>query len=294
MALKRSTGERIFYLFDACFLIIFMILCLYPFLYVAFASVSNPIDIVKHRGILLRPLGFTLASYKMVFENPMILVGYQNTLIILAAGTTLNLLLTAFGAYGLSRKKVVLRNIIMFGIVFTMMFRGGLIPLYLQVRNLGLLDTRWALVLPSAISAWNLIIMRTYFLTIPDSLEESARIDGANDWTILFRIILPLAMPVVAVMLLFYGVYHWNAWFHAMIFLRERTLYPLQIILREILIANDTSMMTTSLIDVRDEEQIGETIKYSTIMVATLPILFIYPALQKYFMKGILIGAIKG
>ncbi len=294
MALKRSTGERIFYFFDASFLIFLMILCLYPFLYVAFASVSNPKDIVQHRGILLCPLGFTLASYKMVFENPMILVGYRNTLIILVAGTSLNLLLTTLGAYGLSRKKLLLRNMIMFAVVFTMMFRGGLIPLYLQVRSLGLLDTRWALILPSAISAWNLIIMRTYFLTIPDSLEESARIDGANDWTILFRIIFPLAMPVVAVMLLFYGVYHWNSWFHAMIFLRERTLYPLQIILREILIANDTSGMTTSLVDVRDEEQIGETIKYSTIIVATLPILFIYPALQKYFMKGILIGAIKG
>ncbi len=292
--MRRTAGETAFQALDILAMILLMAACLYPFLYVMFASVSLPERIVVHRGILLAPLGFSLDSYESVFKNPNILTGYENTLIILVAGTTLNVLLTALGAYGLSRKQFALRGVVMFAIVFTMMFNGGLIPLYLQVSRLKLLDTRWALILPSAISAWNLVIMRTYFLGLPDSLEESARIDGANDWRILFRIILPLSMPVVAVMILFYGVSHWNSWFHAMIFLRERSLYPLQIILREILIANDTLRMTTNAASSIDMEQIGETIKYATIVVATLPILLIYPALQKYFMKGVLIGAIKG
>ena len=292
--MKRTRGETVFQAFDLLLLTSFTFACVYPFIYVLFASVSDPARIVAHRGILIAPLGFSLGPYRMVFENPHILSGYKNTLIVLVAGTTINLFLTSLGAYGLSRRRIALRDVLMFLIVFTMMFRGGLIPLYLQVGSLGLVDTRWSLILPSAVSAWNLVIMRTYLLSLPDSLEESARIDGAGDWTILFRVVLPLAMPVVAVMTLFYGVHHWNSWFHAMLFLRNRALYPLQLILREILIANDTRSMTTSLISSVDEEQIGETIKYATIVVATLPILCAYPMLQKYFVKGVMIGAIKG
>ncbi len=292
--MKRSRGETVFQAFDLLLLTSFTFVCVYPFIYVLFASVSDPARIVAHRGILIAPLGFSLGPYRMVFENPHILSSYKNTLIVLVAGTTINLFLTSLGAYGLSRRRIALRDVLMFLIVFTMMFRGGLIPLYLQVGSLGLVDTRWSLILPSAVSAWNLVIMRTYLLSLPDSLEESARMDGAGDWTILFRVVLPLAMPVVAVMTLFYGVHHWNSWFHAMLFLRNRALYPLQLILREILIANDTRSMTTSLISSVDEEQIGETIKYATIVVATLPILCAYPLLQKYFVKGVMIGAIKG
>ncbi len=294
MAIGRSLGERVFDAVNTALMLLSMFLCTYPLLYVAFASVSEPARIVAHRGLLLHPLGFKLESYKRVFENPMISVGYLNTLFLLVVGTSINLALTTLGAYVLSRTKFKLRHVVMFGIVFTMMFKGGLIPFYLQVRDLGLLDTVWSMILPSAISAWNLIIMRTYFLGIPDSMEESAYVDGANDWVVLLRIILPLATPVVAVMVLFYGVQRWNAWFHAMIFLRERNLYPLQIILREILIANSTNSMTGGINDSEDAAQIGETIKYATIIVATLPILLIYPLLQKYFVKGVMIGAIKG
>jgi putative aldouronate transport system permease protein len=293
-AMRRSGGELAFQVIDSLAMILLMLVCLYPFLYVAFASVSLPVRIVVHRGLLLAPLGFSLSAYEAVFANPNIISGYVNTLIVLFAGTSLNLLLTSLAAYGLSRKQFGARSVLMFAIVFTMLFNGGLIPLYLQVNKLHLLDTRWALILPSAMSAWNLVIMRTYLQGLPDSLEESARIDGANDWRILFQIILPLSMPVVAVMVLFYGVQHWNSWFHAMIFLRNRGLYPLQIILREILIANDTMRMTSAAAASVDMEQIGETIKYATIIVATVPILAIYPALQKYFMKGVMIGAIKG
>ncbi len=292
--MKRTGGEIVFQAFDLLLLTAFAFACVYPFIYVLFASLSDPARIVAHRGILVAPLGFSLGPYRMVFENPHILSGYKNTLIVLVAGTSINLFLTSLGAYGLSRRRIALRDALMFLIVFTMMFRGGLIPLYLQVGSLGLVDTRWSLILPSAVSAWNLVIMRTYLLSLPESLEESARIDGAGDWTILFRVVLPLAMPVVAVMTLFYGVHHWNSWFHAMLFLRDRALYPLQLILREILIANDTRSMTTSLISSVDEEQVGETIKYATIVVATLPILCAYPLLQKYFVKGVMIGAIKG
>ncbi|MCI1777270.1 MAG: carbohydrate ABC transporter permease, partial [Paenibacillus lautus] len=242
--------------------------------------------------ILLWPKGFSLDSYRMVFENPNIIRSYLNTIFYVVVGTTLNILMTALGAYGLSRKNVMWKGAIMMLIVMTMFFDGGLIPKYLLVKNMGLLDTYWALIIPSAMTTWNLIIMRTAFQGVPDALEESARIDGATDWTILFRIIIPLSLPVIAVMVLFYGVWHWNKWFDALIYLRDRDLFPLQLILREILIQNDTSSMMTS-VGGGDRMPVGETIKYATIMVATLPILFLYPFLQKYFVKGVMIGAIK-
>lgn len=293
MAIKRSNGEKAFDFMNMLVLFILVVLTLYPFLHVAFASISEPSQLIRHRGLLLRPLGINLASYRMVLNYPMIIKGYQNTVFIVVIGTTLNLLMTSLGAYVLSRRGVYWKNLIMFVVVFTMFFSGGLIPFYLQVRNLGLADSRWALIFPTLLSTWNLIVMRTSFAAIPDSMEESARIDGANDFVILFRIILPLSVPVIAVMVLFYGVGHWNSWFNAMIFLRTRSLYPLQLVLREILISSDTSQMTTN-VGAVDVEAVGQTIKYATVMVATLPILFIYPFLQKYFVKGIMIGALKG
>ncbi len=293
MAIRRTTGERLFDSFNTILLSGLIILTLYPLLYVAFASVSAPELLIRHRGLLYMPLGWNTAAYERVLNNPMILKGYQNTIFIVVIGTSLNLLMTSLGAYVLSRQGVMLKNLIMFVVVFTMFFSGGLIPFYLQVRELGLSDKVWALIFPTLVSTWNLIIMRTSFQGIPASMEESARLDGANDLHILFLIILPLSLPVVAVMILFYGVGHWNAWFNAMIFLRSRTKYPLQLILREILISSDTSSMTTNVSGV-DQEAVGQTIKYATVVVATVPILFIYPFLQKYFVKGIMIGALKG
>ncbi len=293
MAIRRSNSERLFDGINAILLTLLIVITMYPFLHVAFASISDPSRLIQHRGILFSPLGFNMASYTMVLRNPMIIKGYQNTIFIVLVGTTLNLLMTSLGAYVLSRKGVYWKNFIMFVVVFTMFFSGGLIPFYLQVRMLGLSDKIWALIFPTLLSTWNLIVMRTAFLAIPDSMEESAKIDGANDFVVLFRIILPLSIPVVAVMILFYGVGHWNAWFHAMIFIRTRQLYPLQLILREILISSDTSQMTTN-VGAMDVEAVGQTIKYATVMVATIPILFVYPFLQKYFVKGIMIGALKG
>ncbi|AIQ24143.1 carbohydrate ABC transporter permease [Paenibacillus sp. FSL E2-8871] len=291
--MRVSLGEHIFRVCNTLFLSALMIVTVYPILYVAFASFSEPALMMAHKGILWKPLGFSLETYEAVFSNPMILLGYRNTLFIVIVGVALNLLLTSFAAYALSRKTLQYRKQLTLFIVFTMFFSGGLIPFYLLVRGLGITDTLWALILPTAISAFNLIIMRTSFEAVPDALEESAKIDGANDFGILFRIFLPLCKPVLAVVGLYYGVSHWNSWFNAMIFLQDRSLYPLQLILREILIIGEANSMAEGAS--QDEIIIlGETLKYATIMVATLPIFLVYPLLQKYFVKGALIGAIKG
>lgn len=295
MVVKKSLADRAFDIINTVFMILMIIITVYPFIYVIFASISESKQLIGHSGLLLKPKGFSTAAYKLVFLNPNISTGYKNTLFVLVLGTFINLLLTSLGAYVLSRKNFGFRKFMMIMIVFTMYFNGGLIPRYLLIyNNYHLGNSLWALILPSAISTWNLIVMRTSFLSIPDSLEESAKIDGANDIIVLFRIILPLSLPVVAVMILFYGVSHWNAWFDAMIFLRDRELYPLQLILREILISNSTDIMLGGATDFDDRELVGETIQYATIMVATLPVLFIYPFVQKYFVKGVMVGALKG
>lgn len=293
MLIKRSMGEWIFDCFNIILMLLLAVVTIYPFLYVLFASLSEAAYVVQQRGLFLYPKGFNIEAYKLVFHNPAITTGYINTFFYVIVGTALNLLMTSLGAYALSRQNVMWKNPVMFMIVFTMFFSGGLIPTFLLVNELGMLDSRWALIIPSAMSAYNLIIMRTSFQGIPVSLEESAKLDGASDFTVLFRIVLPLSMPVVAVMILFYGVGHWNGWFQALIYLRTRDLYPLQLILREILITNSTDTMMTGVAG-GERAQIGETIKYATIIVATVPILLLYPFLQKYFVKGVMIGAIKG
>ncbi|MFK7692223.1 carbohydrate ABC transporter permease [Paenibacillus sp. HJGM_3] len=271
-----------------------IVVTLYPFIYVIMSSLSDSRLLLSHTGILLWPEGFTWGAYKLVFLNPNILRGYANTLFVVTVGTSINLFLTCLGAYVLSRRGVPWTNKLMLLIVFTMFFSGGMIPSYLLVNNwLHLGNSLLALIIPGAISTWNLIILRTSFASIPDSLFESAKIDGAHDFTILARIVVPLSLPVLAVMTLFYGVHHWNAWFSSMLYLRDRSLFPLQLILREILIQNSTEYMTSHS-SAGEIETVGESIKYATIMVATLPILFIYPFLQRYFVKGVMIGSIKG
>ncbi|GAA0134037.1 carbohydrate ABC transporter permease [Paenibacillus sp. YSY-4.3] len=274
-------------------LILLVVVTLYPLLYVLFASFSDAGKLIVNKGILWRPLGFSLDAYKSVMANPGIGIGYRNTIFIVIMGVAVNLFMTALGAYVLSRKNVMWNNVLMFLIVFTMFFGGGLIPLYLIVKDVGLLDTLWSTIIPFAVSTFNLIIMRTSFMGIPDSLEESAKIDGANHFTILFRIIIPLSMPVIAVMILYYAVDKWNGWFYASVFIKSRELFPLQLVLREILIANSTDSMSAGA-SAGDRHQIGETIKYATIMVATVPILCVYPFVQRFFVKGVMIGSLKG
>ena len=291
--IRQTKGEKIFNIINVSILFVLVVVMLYPCIHVLCASLSDSNQLMIHGGFLLYPQGFTLAAYKEVFQNQLIWSGYGNTLINLVLALILNISLTTLGAYALSRKELMLRRPIMLMIIFTMFFSGGMIPNYILVRSLGMVDTRWALFIPTAISAYNLIIMRTSFESIPDNLIEAAKLDGAGDFTILFRVAIPVSKAVIAVMVLFYAVEQWNAWFPAFIYLKDRGLWPLQLVLREIVIANNLSDMLTG-VDSAELVSVSESIKYATIVVATLPIVCVYPFLQKYFVKGVMIGAVKG
>lgn len=289
--IKKSKGAAIFDTVNVTLMIVISLCMLYPMLYVIFASFSDPTAFTKHGGLLLAPAGFSLESYKLAFENPMLFRGYLNTIIIILVSVTLSMILTSLCAYVLSRKDFKLRKFCTVAIVITMFFSGGMIPFYFTVKDLGLENSMWSLILPTAINTFNMIILRTSFESIPSALVESASIDGAGHWTILFRIILPLSKATLAVLVLYYAVANWNSWFNAMLFINDRDKYPLQLVLREILITSDTSSMTAG---ESDREFIGETIKYAIIVISTVPILCIYPFLQKYFAKGVMVGSVKG
>ncbi|MBP3360442.1 MAG: carbohydrate ABC transporter permease [Clostridia bacterium] len=264
----------------------------YPILYVAFASMSDSNLLMAHSGLLIRPLGFNLKGYTEVFKNPMTLSGFGNTIFYVGVGTLINMFVTTLGAYALSRPQLWIKKYVNLGIVFTMFFSGGLIPLYILVKNIGIYDTRLSLLLPVAVNSWNYMVMRSSFAGFSKSIEEAAKIDGANDFQILFKIALPVFGSTLAVMVLFYSVGHWNSWFQASIFLRKRNLYPLQLYLREVLILSNTEAMSGSA-NTGDALAISETIKYSTVMISTIPILVAYPFLQKYFVNGVMVGAVK-
>ncbi|WP_068776372.1 carbohydrate ABC transporter permease [Paenibacillus sp. FJAT-26967] len=271
------------------------LLVLYPLVYVFSASLSNPAAVFQGQ-MWLWPVDLTLTGYKRLFQNSEILIGYRNTLLYTVAGTAINLVMTIAAAYPLSRRDFYGRNFFTMMIVFTMFFSGGMIPTYLLVKNLGLLNTFWAMVLPSALSVWNILIMRTFFQnSIPHEIEEAASMDGSSNLQTLWRIVLPLSVPILAVMVLFYSVGHWNSYFSALVYLSDRDKYPLQLILREILLQGEMQEM----VDVREGTLSNslldaEAIKYASVIVANLPMLILYPFLQKYFVKGVMIGAIKG
>lgn len=290
MKKNKAMGDRIFIIAVYLLMGLMALACLYPMWHVVMASFSDPIELMRHTGVIWKPLGLSLEGYRVVIQNPNIPVSYLNTIFYVLLGTSINMLLTTLGAYALSRKGFMFKKTLTLLIVFTMYFNAGLVPNFLLVKGLGLYNTVWALVLPGAVSTWNLIVMKTSFQAVPVSLEESARLDGANDFTILFRIFLPLSKATVAVMILFYAVAHWSSWFNAMIYLRDRSKFPLQLIMREILIANSTSGNT--LMDT-DAMFLQEVVKYATIVVSTVPILFIYPFTQKYFMAGVMMGSVK-
>ena len=293
MSIRKSTGDRIFDAVNTLLLIGVVIITLYPLLYVFFASISDPASIAAWRGMLWYPIGFSTKAYEAVFANPFILIGYRNTLFYVIFGTAANMLMTTLGAYALSRQNVLWKRPLSLLIVFTLFFSGGLIPSFLLVaKTLDWIDNPLAVIVPGLINTFNLLILRTSFESVPPSLEEAARIDGANDFTILFKVIVPLSLPSIAVITLFYAVGHWNAFFSALIYFRDVNLFPLQLILRQILIANDTQNMTAGTSS-GDVEAIATTIKYAIIIVATVPILCIYPFLQRYFVKGVLIGGVK-
>ena len=294
MKYKSSLGSKLFDAFNYLFLTILTLLFLYPFLYVIFASLSDTQLFVQQRGILLAPVGFSLNSYLTVFKTPEIWVGYGNTILYLVTGTALNIVLTTLGAYVLSRRKLYFKNAMMAMITFTMFFSGGLIPSFLLVKSLGMFNTLWAVIVPIAISAWNLIIMRTTMMQIPAEMEEAAIIDGANAFQVLMKVILPLSTAIIAVMILFYAEGHWNSWFRESIYLKDRSLYPLQLLLREILIQNELMQLTINAGGDVNFDSVAETIKYAIIVVATVPILLVYPFIQKYFTQGVMVGSLKG
>ena len=250
---------------------------------------------MSQSGLILFPHGYNIDGYKLVFSNTQLMGSYGNTIFYVIAATALGLLITVLGAYPLSKKELLFSNALMLIISFTMLFNGGMVAFYIVVKNLGLLDTRWAVILPTCVSAFNLILVRTAMSTIPKALEESAMLDGASYVRILFQIELPLIKATLATVILYYAVAHWNSWFNASIFLKDRTLFPLQLILREILIANDTASTATQSGEVAGNADLyKQLVKYCTIMVATVPVLCFYPFIMKYFEKGVMIGSIKG
>jgi len=292
---QQSRADKAFEAVNLFLLVCIVIVVLYPLVFVAFASISNPASVING-DMLFWPKGFTLKAYERVFQNVDIMRGYGNTILYTLIGTAVNLVMTILAAYPLSRKDLAGRNALMILFVFTMYFSGGLIPSYLIIKSLGMVNTFWALIIPNAVGVWNIIIMRTFFQhTLPHELHEAAVIDGCSNFQLLMKIVLPLSMPVIAVMILFYSVGHWNSYFSALIYLSDRDKYPLQLILREILVQNQTQeMMQMSEESATQQALMAAGIKYAVVIVANLPVLLLYPFLQKYFVKGMMIGAIKG
>ncbi len=293
--IKKSPSRVIFEIINTIFLVLVTICFLLPMWHVICCSFSDPQKLNINFGAVLWPLGTpTLSGYEMLGNNTALWKAYGNTLLYVAAGTSFSMILTTIGGYCLSRKCFGLRKALTLFLSFTMLFDGGLIPTYMVVKALGFVQTRWAVIIPGGVSVMNLIIMRTSFEQVPSALEEAARIDGANDFQILWRIFLPLTKATTAVIALFYAVAKWNSWFHPSIYLSgKRDLYPLQLILKEVLINSSITDMVSS----SDDFMVSQAkilIKYVVIVVATLPILCIYPFVQKYFTKGVMIGAVKG
>ncbi|GHU74699.1 sugar ABC transporter permease [Clostridia bacterium] len=292
---RQSLGDKAFDVVNLLLVLLILVVILYPLWFVVIASISDPLLVMSGQLGLL-PKGLNLQGYRMVFRDSNIITGYRNTIFYTLLGTTINLVLTVLAAYPLSRKDWVGRNFFMGILAVTMFFSGGIIPTYLTMSSLNLVNTVWALVIPGAVSVSNAIVMRTYFTSsIPIELQEAAMVDGATNTGLLLRIVLPLSKPILAVMILFYGVGHWNAFFGALIYITKSSMYPLQIVLRTILIQNQVSQDMMSDIDsIASRAMIAEQIKYALIIVSTLPMLMIYPFLQRFFIKGVMVGAIKG
>ncbi len=289
-----SKADRVFYIISLLILILVLIIVLYPLYFVLIASISN-YKAVGRGEVILWPVGFSFDSYLKIFSRQNILIGYRNTLAYTVVGTAINLALTMVTGYALSIKFPG-RRVINFLITFTMFFGGGIIPTYFVIRDLGLLNSFWVMILPGAISAYNLILTRSYIeQSIPEEMYEAASIDGCNRFNYFLKIVLPLSGVLISIMTLFYAVGHWNSYFSAMMYIDDPNLYPLQLVLREILVNNNIHV--EDMIDpeeIERAEMLRESLKYSLIVVGSLPVLILYPFLQKYFVKGIMIGSIKG
>jgi multiple sugar transport system permease protein/putative aldouronate transport system permease protein len=304
---RKTLSDRVIYVVNYVFLALIFIAVIVPLLYIISNSISDYRAIYAGK-VWIWPVDISFASYKLVFQLPDVWRGYANTLYYMAAGTTINVFMTILTAYPLSRKDFKIRRPVIFLFSFTMYFSGGMIPTYILVRSLKMINTIWAITIPGAISVWNLIIMRTFFMfTIPDELLEAAKLDGCSDFRFLFRVVLPLSGAIIAVMALFYGVGHWNSYMGPLIYMNDAKKYPLQLVLRRILIPDQATFLATNVVITQSMinsavsqtseaviQQFQETIKYALIIVSSLPVLIIYPFVQKYFVKGIMIGSLKG
>lgn len=292
---KGSLGDKVFDVINFIILTLAMLVVLYPLYFVVIASISDPVA-VQSGEVVLWPKGFTLEGYVTILKDTSIWRGYANSLFLVFAGTAINLILTLPAGYVLSKKDFPGKKYIMFFLVFTMFFGGGMIPTYLLVKDFGLINSLWALILTDAVSIINIIIVRTFFQTnLPEELYEAARVDGCSDFKTFFKIALPLAKPIIAIMILYYGVGQWNQFFKGVLYIQKEELYPLQLILRNILIqntSNSSAMMDSSSFLV--QQRLAELIKYGVIIIGSLPPLIMYPFVQKHFEKGIMIGSVKG
>lgn len=294
MKIKSTKGDRLFEIIITIIGLFLLFSILYPLIFVLAASFSDP-DLVLRGDVKLWPKGFTVEPYKMVFENDEIWLGYRNTLFYTIVGTFINIVLTVLAAYPLSRKDMPCRRLFTLIIIFTMYFNGGLIPTYLLVRDLRMYNTVWAILIPGAITTYNLLVAKTFFEnSIPQEIYESAMLDGCSNIKMLYQIVLPLSSAILAVLVLYYGVANWNSYFPALIYLQSKQLFPLQIFLRDILLLSQTEQIGSNSVGMGDKIKMAEGIKYSVIVVSSVPVLVLYPMAQKYFVKGVMIGAVKG
>ncbi len=292
--IRESPTDRALLVVIYLGLILAVLVVVLPLLYILASSFSSP-HAVTAGQVFLWPVDFTLKGYQTVLSDPQVLLGYANSLFYMVAGTFISTTLTVCIAWPLSRRTFMGRNVIMSLLLFTMLFSGGLIPTYMVVQNLGMLDTRWALLLPQAVAVWQVIIARTFFRSaIPDELVEAAELDGASDWRFLWTMVLPLSKPLIAVIALMYAIGQWNGYFDALLYLKSSDLFPLQLVLRNILVLNATNGGTNDLAAQASNQELVNLLKYSLIVITSVPVLIIYPFVARYFNKGVLIGSVKG
>ncbi|MFE4710612.1 MULTISPECIES: carbohydrate ABC transporter permease [Paenibacillus] len=292
--IKESAGDKAFLFTIYLVLGLVVIAVLYPLIFIISSSISSPAAVTSGR-VWLWPVDISFKGFEVLFKTPEIITGYANSIFYTAAGTLISVTLTVMIAYPLSRKGFFGRNTLMMIITFTMIFNGGLIPTYLVVREMNLIDTRWALLIPNAIWVWQVIIARSFFQSsIPDELMEASEIDGCSDMRFIWSVVLPLSKPILAVLVLMYAVGQWNAYFDALIYLKSADLFPLQLVLRSIIIQNNSAGGAMDVGKMVEKQQLSELLKYSLIVVATLPVLVIYPFVQRYFVQGMLVGSVKG
>ena len=292
---QEGLGYTVFTVVNTILLILICIITIYPMYYVVIASISEADVLGRNFGLLLVPVGkLNTYSYQLVFRNSLVLSGFANTFFILVAGLCFNMVLTCLGAYFLALKGSMLSRPIAMLILFTMYFSGGIVPEYLNIQSMGLMDSLWALIIPVSINTYNLLIMRSAFASVPDSLVEAAKLDGASHFRILTQVFLPLSGATLAVMVLYYAVGHWNAWFRASLYVHDTRKYPLQLVLRQILLLNQNSELAASTTDAGELAKYADSIKYALIVISCAPILILYPFLQRFFAKGVMVGALKG